>query len=250
MEPLWNLLTGGGAGPGEIGQLIALGACLFVFIGVFVPLLILIKALGARNRSGQPQSTIREGLTETMFREELEQAMSQAKGETPQAAAQAQPESREQFVADLEKIKRTGLQIYSYLMYAIVAVLVGAAIYVALNATAANGLVLAAILLFALAGLVFVKMEEFLQMLTSRAAGSPLSFTISRNVTIGKPTVLRMDQAALDSARDLMRAGKDLDSICRQVEPDYAGWGSLEQMMFRETMQAVLKSGAQKAGAG
>jgi hypothetical protein len=33
-----------------------------------------------------------------------------------------------------------------------------------------------------------------------------------------------------------------MDSVCREINPDYASWGSLKQQMFRKAMEAVLKS--------
>jgi len=57
-----------------------------------------------------------------------------------------------------------------------------------------------------------------------------------------EPMVVRMKSGALQKAQTLLATGKDMDSVCREINPEYASWGSLRQQMFQKAMEAVLKS--------
>ena len=57
-----------------------------------------------------------------------------------------------------------------------------------------------------------------------------------------EPIVVRLKGDALQKAQTLLATGKDMDSICREINPEYASWGSLRQQMFQKAMEAVLKS--------
>ena len=146
------------------------------------------------------------------------------------------PESRNEFIQSLENVKRTGSEIYKYLTYAVVAVLIVGGIYYASVATTANGLILVAVLLFGIAAIVFAQMERFQQLMT----WTP-SINITKTVTMGEPTVVMMGIDAMRKAQDLITAGKDMDSVCREIEPEYANWGSVQQQVFRKMLEAVLK---------
>jgi hypothetical protein len=65
---------------------------------------------------------------------------------------------------------------------------------------------------------------------------------VTKTVTIGEPTVVKMESDVLQQARDLHTAGKDMDSICREINPEYSRWGSTRQMLFRKTMETMLSS--------
>jgi hypothetical protein len=70
----------------------------------------------------------------------------------------------------------------------------------------------------------------------------PANVKILETFTVGEPTVVKMGNDDLRKAADLLRAGADLDTICRQLNPEYAQWGALQQRLFRMTMEKVLKS--------
>jgi len=57
-----------------------------------------------------------------------------------------------------------------------------------------------------------------------------------------EPMVVRMKAGALQKAQTLLATGKDMDSVCREINPEYASWGSVRQQMFQKAMEAVLKS--------
>jgi hypothetical protein len=171
-----------------------------------------------------------DGLTETT----LQHALAEALQQTPPTSAEVEalPADRRQLVETLDQLEKAGLKIYTYLIYGLTAVLVGAAVYCAIIATPANGLMVVAIVLFGLAGLVFTKMESFLHSMSRPRMDLP-SIRIAENVIVSKPNIIKLDQAEISTARELKKTGKDLDSICRAVEPNYAGWGSLQEMLFR-----------------
>ena len=54
--------------------------------------------------------------------------------------------------------------------------------------------------------------------------------------------VVRMKGGALQKAQTLLATGKDMDSVCCEINPEYASWGSPRQQMFQKAMEAVLKS--------
>jgi hypothetical protein len=57
-----------------------------------------------------------------------------------------------------------------------------------------------------------------------------------------EPMVVRMKSGALEKAQTLLATGKDMDSVCREINPEYASWESLRQQMFQRAIEAVLKS--------
>ena len=59
-------------------------------------------------------------------------------------------------------------------------------------------------------------------------------------VTTSQPLVVKLDKDAVQRARDLLTAGGDLDSVCREIEPEYANWISLQQRAFRKALETVL----------
>jgi hypothetical protein len=67
--------------------------------------------------------------------------------------------------------------------------------------------------------------------------GGSIKFTVKE-----EPMVVRMKAGALQKAQTLLATGKDMDSVCREINPEYASWGSLRQQMFQKAMEAVLKS--------
>lgn len=147
------------------------------------------------------------------------------------------PESRKEFFEKLETVKRGGFEFYKYLTYAIVAVFVAGGIYFASVATTGNGYIYYAIWLFAVAAVFYSQLERFQQLI----AWKP-SINFTKTVTIGEPNVYKLDTNALQQAQDLLRGGKEIGSVCREINPEYANWGSIQQQLFQKTLEAVLKS--------
>jgi hypothetical protein len=206
----------------DLGQSIALISCFFLLLAVFVPVYLLIRALAYRAKAAERAPTSSEDVIQAII---------------PSAEGIEVAQSRDEFIQTLESVKRGGLEIYRYLTYAIVAALIAGGIYYTSIATTGNGLILVAILLFAGAAIAFGQMERFQQLMTWKP-----SLDITKTLTIGEPTVVKMESNALRTAQDLLSAGKDMDSVCREINPEYAQWGSIQQQLFRKTMESVLKS--------
>ncbi len=78
------------------------------------------------------------------------------------------------------------------------------------------------------------------------------SLKIRRGLSIGKadsfkvsvmePTVIKLDNTAIQKARDCLSAGGDLDSICRELEPEYTNWISIRQQAFQKAIAMLLKT--------
>jgi len=71
-----------------------------------------------------------------------------------------------------------------------------------------------------------------------------LQLKISETVVEGEPTVIKLETDAIKTASALLRSGNDLDAVCRQINPEYAGWGTLQKQLFRKAMEAMLKAEA------
>ena len=67
--------------------------------------------------------------------------------------------------------------------------------------------------------------------------GGSIKFTVKE-----EPMVVRLKGDALQKAQTLLATGKDMDSVCREIDPEYASWESLRQQMFQRAMKALLKS--------
>jgi hypothetical protein len=65
---------------------------------------------------------------------------------------------------------------------------------------------------------------------------------VTKTVTAGKPIVYNLGNEELQRAKELLKAGTDMDSICRQLDSNYANLGSMELAIFREALETVLKS--------
>jgi hypothetical protein len=89
----------------------------------------------------------------------------------------------------------------------------------------------------------FQVLERSQTELPSRLFGFlPPGVKISETVTVTEPTVVKMGNDEIKQAADLLRGGSDMDTVCRQINPDYAQWPKLQQRLFRMTLEKVLRS--------
>ncbi len=70
------------------------------------------------------------------------------------------------------------------------------------------------------------------------SAGLALSVKRSGRETLA----IRLDKDAIQKARDLLRAGNDPESVCREIEPAYANWRNVQQQAFQRAIEMVLKA--------
>jgi len=243
MQPIWqvwlNLVRGQGSGGAD--TTIAITVAAFAFISVFTAAYILIKFFSLRDErvgSVQPDST--------------------TASPTPGPIGHA-PETRQDFVRALERTKAPLLMIYRAVMHIAVALFVIGGIYFFVIATPGNQLFLVSIMMFAVAFVIWAKMSRFMQdekelssiTFDAKPMNEPKDFSlfglplkISETVVEGEPTVIKLETDAIKTASALLRSGNDLDAVCRQINPEYAGWGTLQKQLFRKAMEAMLKAEA------
>ncbi len=53
---------------------------------------------------------------------------------------------------------------------------------------------------------------------------------------------VRLKADAVQKAQTLLAAGKDIDSVCHEINPEYASWEAHKQRIFQRAMQAMLKA--------
>jgi hypothetical protein len=73
---------------------------------------------------------------------------------------------------------------------------------------------------------------------TASGANAALSIKSPHRESI----VIRLDTNAVQKARDLIRAGANLDSVCREIDPDYASWQTGRQAVFQRAIEMMLKA--------
>jgi hypothetical protein len=87
-----------------------------------------------------------------------------------------------------------------------------------------NGLAVVPIMLFAPAVALVGHMGKFRQLMKSGP-----SINIGQKVVRHEPIFIKLDNDAIQKVRDSLSAGKDLDAVCREIEPAYANWGYIQQ---------------------
>jgi hypothetical protein len=53
---------------------------------------------------------------------------------------------------------------------------------------------------------------------------------------------VRLNKDDVEKARGLLRAGADLESVCRELEPQYPNWRGVQQQAFRDAIEMFLKA--------
>jgi type II secretory pathway component PulF len=71
--------------------------------------------------------------------------------------------------------------------------------------------------------------------------GTPLGKHLTVKVSTSDPLVIKLDNDAVARAHSLLGAGSDIDSICREIEPAYADWQSVQQRAFQKAVEMLLK---------
>jgi hypothetical protein len=66
------------------------------------------------------------------------------------------------------------------------------------------------------------------------------SLTVKRSAK--ESLVIRLNKDALEKSRELLRAGADIESVCREIEPAYANWRIVQQQAFRRAIEMMLKA--------
>jgi hypothetical protein len=224
-----------------MGTMIALTVATTGFFMVFTMIYILAKFFALPNKratdAGSPP---------------LQMAAPPSETEAPYVSR-----TRQEYVASLEGTQQVLRKIYRVLMYVIVTAFMLTGIYVYSIATAGNGLILVSIVLFAVGFVVWVSMSRFLQDEKELSSWTPetasdtksdartlwgIPIKVSKTVIVEEPTVVKLETDAIKTANELVQAGSDMDTVCHQINPEYAKWGSLRKELFRKTLEALLKT--------
>jgi hypothetical protein len=73
-------------------------------------------------------------------------------------------------------------------------------------------------------------------------ANSGANLTLAVKGSARESLVIRLNKDALQKASDLLRVGNDLESVCREIEPEYPNWRIVQQQAFRRAIEMVLKA--------
>lgn len=188
--------------------------------------------------------------------------IAQARAWAPGFAEKNLSPERREFIETLDQTRQGLIGFYRVLMLVVAGPLTIGGIYFLLAGNSVNGLYLVALILLALAFIAWARMSQTLRdetafspgnqvrgkiMWTMLSADEPI-LKITRTTNFGDPSVVKLDKHAIQTASQLIRAGNDMNAVCRSINPDYAKWGAIQKQLFRTTMQAVLK--AQAPGSG
>lgn len=245
MQPIWqalfNLIRGRGSGGPD--ATIAVTVAAFAFIGVFTLAYILMKFFSLPDERA------------TAVKQDAHGAIASP----PQSATAHAPETRQEFVRALERTRPPLLKIYRTIMWVVVGVFVLGGIHFYMIATPGNELILVSLISFGVAFAIWARMSQFMkdeEELHSIVPGAQATdeskdaslwgvpLKISKTFSAGEPTVVKIESDAIKTASELLRGGSDMDMVCRQINPQYANWGSLQKRLFRKTMEMVLKAEA------
>ena len=154
-----------------------------------------------------------------------------------------QPKIAEASVGDpFGRTRATLVGIYKGVLIAVGTVLFAAAAYAAMKATAANALPMLALLLLCSALGVFWQAWRYDRWSRDTSVEDVVDAFRPEISTISvEPKVGYLDNQAIARAQELMRQGAPLDTICREVNPEYGRWDSVQQQAFRTVMESVLK---------
>jgi hypothetical protein len=113
-------------------------------------------------------------------------------------------------------------------------------------ATPGNGLLLVALLLFALSiiallsTLVYRREERDREL--DRSPIDELLENVKVSTSFAGLEVHTLDSSAIARARAMSQQGMSLDEICRTIDVKYGAWDPSHQQAFRNVIQAVLKT--------
>jgi hypothetical protein len=224
----------------ELGQLIAWFFCLILILGVAAPLFLVMRAatnLRSRRDDLLSQDPVVGSLNPVISpQSDADPIISSPSSARPVILPQSSsPELQSHNDITRQNVARESLASYRSLVIAIVGITIAGAFFSQL-AKPGNGLALAPIMLFAFAVAIVGHMGKLRQFMTSRP-----SINIRQKVIVGEPISIKLDNDALQKMRDLVSAGKDMDAVCRELEPAYANWGYIQQGAFRRALEIMLK---------
>jgi hypothetical protein len=220
----------------ELGQLIAWLFCITVVLVIVTPLYMIMKSATKLGSGRADDMGISPGMHNPVV---LSEPVSDPFPSVPVAsypATMAPSDALErQSQADASSSNNgqvSGLAASRYVGLAVFAMVV-AGVFFSRITKSTNVLVLLPTALIAFA---FIMLRQVLGLKVGP------SITIKRTITVKEPLVVRLDKDAIQKARILVSTGRDLESVCREIEPSYQNWGFAQQQGFRKAMETLLKN--------
>jgi hypothetical protein len=225
----------------DLGQQVAVIFCLLLILAVAASLFLVMRSatnLRSRRDDLLAQDSGGESLNPVILpRSDADPVTSLHASAQPVILPQSGgPELQSRDDLSLRNVERGGLATYRYLVIAMVGITV-ACVFLSRLANPGNGLALVPIMLFALAAALVGHMGKFRQLMKSGP-----SINIGKKVIRHEPIFIKLDKDAIQKVRDSLSAGKDLDALCREIEPAYANWGYIQQEVFRKALDMMFKS--------
>jgi hypothetical protein len=225
----------------DLGQLVAVIFCLLLILAVAASLFLVMRSatnLRSRREDVLAQDSGGKVLNPVIVsRSEADPVTSLHASAQPVIFPQSGgPELQSRNDLSLRNVERGGLATYRYLVVAIVGITV-ACVFLSRRANPGNGLAVVPIMLFALAVALAGHMGKFRQLMKSGP-----SINIGQKAVRHESVFIKLDNNAIQKVRDTLSAGKDLDAVCREIEPAYTNWGNIQQEVFRKALDMMLKS--------
>ena len=76
--------------------------------------------------------------------------------------------------------------------------------------------------------------------LADGAIKAGMDVTVRMEKSTAKSVVIKLNKDAVERARDLLRAGGSIESVCQEIEPEYANWQAPQKTAFRRAIQMVI----------
>jgi hypothetical protein len=221
----------------ELGQLIAWLFCITVVLLIVTPLYMIMKSATQLGSGRANDMGVSPGMhNPVVLSEPISDPFPSVRVASYPATMAPSDALERQSLADASSSNNgqvSGLAASRYVGLAVFAMVVAGALFTRIT-NRTNVLVLLPTVLIAFA---FIMLRQVLALKVR-----PSSITIKRTVTVKEPLVVRLDKDAIQKARILMSTGRDLESVCREIEPGYQNWGFAQQQGFRKAMETLLEN--------
>jgi hypothetical protein len=248
MQAYWDFLLSAlqsQFGP-QLGLLIAWLFCASMFLMVAAPVYMVMKST-TKFRGGRDldMEAIRGVQNPTVMSQPATDLLANANPTAsyptiapPSGAPEVQSRIEINSASSSREMRRNPAAVSAFLVIAVVMMMVAGTIFAGFTKSP-NAMVLMPFL-FAVFAMFFLRRAMRVRLSAKR--GTNPSATIRGNVTKGESLVVKLDKDSIQKARLLLSTGKDLESVCSELEPGYPNWGYIQQQMFRKAMERVLKS--------
>ncbi|HEY1341639.1 MAG TPA: hypothetical protein VGF59_29210 [Bryobacteraceae bacterium] len=110
------------------------------------------------------------------------------------------------------------------------------AVYFWTQATVTNGLYFLSVIVFGIGIMALGGLSRLKGLLQSKPAGADEFIPLPLD-----PADCGIDPETVERAAELVRAGLEIEAVCRQVDPAYAKWDAHRQHEFRAALRAAMR---------